>query len=415
MKYSPQNDPNGLSKIMAIILLLSMVLLGVFPLDVILPSFPALAGHFGTSTSDIALSISLFVVCVAVSQILLGPLSDSLGRKPLLMGGIALAIIGALGCIHATEYWAFLLFRVMQALGCGCFVLANALVQDIFSGAQRDRVRILVITASGVFISTSPLAGTWLQAMFDWPGSFYVFCAVAALILIQAALSLKPLAPEARRQTDFIQSYRKIAASPAFLGYSIIAAIAFACHFSFIVVSPIIFLDLLQLSQLQFSMVLFGYGAAYIAGGLLASALNSRLGYERQMLGGVALTALAGALLLGMNACMELGVWAILLPMILCTTGTTLSRPAATGCAMDKFPSNAGAASSMLNSVVFLLGGAISAVLSLASANPGMSLGLGFVLLSAIATFIALATFKSERKHLGSDAEVHQHAHRIGD
>lgn len=150
-----------------------MVLLGVFPLDVLLPSFPALAAHFQSKPADIAFSISLFAIGISLSQLLIGPLSDTFGRKSLLIGGMVVSIIGATGCVLSKEYTWFLIFRMIQATGCGCFVLSQALVQDMFEGKERDRLRILMITASGIFISLSPLLGSLLQQFLDWPGSFF--------------------------------------------------------------------------------------------------------------------------------------------------------------------------------------------------------------------------------------------------
>lgn len=183
------------AKASAIALLLLMVLLGVFPLDVILPSFPALSAHFDTRSSDIALSISIFAIGVSISQFFLGPLSDQIGRKSLLIMGLMISILGAIGCANAVEFATFMIFRVLQALGCGCFVLSNALVQDIFSSEERDRVRILMTSASGLFISLSPLAGTLLQSTLGWTGSFYIFSLIAAAVLLHAVLTL-PAPPE---------------------------------------------------------------------------------------------------------------------------------------------------------------------------------------------------------------------------
>ena len=166
-----------------IVLLMTMVLLGVFPLDVLLPSFPALAEHFQNKPSDIAFSISLFAIGISLSQLLIGPLSDIVGRKGLLISGMVVSIAGATGCVFSTEYMWFLIFRMVQAIGCGCFVLSQALVQDMFEGKERDQLRILMITASGIFISISPLLGSVLQQLFDWPGSFFLFIVLALGVL----------------------------------------------------------------------------------------------------------------------------------------------------------------------------------------------------------------------------------------
>ncbi|MGH9916522.1 MAG: MFS transporter, partial [Pyrinomonadaceae bacterium] len=113
-----------------IILLNLLILLSAIPLDVMLPSFPDLASHFRTDTTDIALSISVFAVGFSVAQLFVGPLTDRYGRKRLLMIGLLLALAGALGCIFSTRYSIFVGFRILQSIGCACFLLAQAIVQD---------------------------------------------------------------------------------------------------------------------------------------------------------------------------------------------------------------------------------------------------------------------------------------------
>jgi MFS family permease len=138
---------------------------------------------------------------VGISRLLnclIGPLSDVIGRKGLLLAGMSVSMLGALGCVMTSDYRCSYMFRVMQALGCGCFVLSQALVQDLFEGEERDRLRILMVTATGMFISVSPLAGTFLQAWLGWRGSFWVFTALAAVVLIKAWLFLdqQPSGPQ---------------------------------------------------------------------------------------------------------------------------------------------------------------------------------------------------------------------------
>ena len=166
-----------------IALLILMTSLGVFPLDVILPSFPALAEHFQTSTTRIAFSLSIFAMGFAFSQIAIGPLSDRFGRRKLLLAGLGLAVSGAIGCTMAQDFSSFLTFRLVQAIGCGCFVLANAIIQDLFFGTQRRQLRILMVSISGICISVSPLIGTMLQTVAGWTASFHVFAALGVVTI----------------------------------------------------------------------------------------------------------------------------------------------------------------------------------------------------------------------------------------
>ncbi|MBK5526958.1 MFS transporter [Pseudomonas sp. TH06] len=382
----------------AVSLLLAMVLLGVFPLDVLLPSFPALAAHFQTTPADIALSISLFAVGIAFAQVLIGPLSDVIGRKGLLLAGMSVSMLGALGCVMTSDYTLFLIFRVVQAVGCGCFVLSQALVQDLFEGEERDRLRILMVTASGIFISVSPLAGTFLQATLGWRGSFWVFTALAAVVLIKAWVLLdnsRPASSGAR--LGFIQSYRRVLGNFESVGYWLISAFAFACHFSFIVISPLIFMDQLQLAPYDFSLILLVYGAAYIVGGIAASVLNRRITPGRQIITGLSLILLSGLAMLYLAANHALAPATVLIPMLICTAGTTITRPAATSRAMALFPENAGTSASAGSTIIFISGGLISALISLSPANLQATLGYSFVLLSCVALALNSAISRRTR------------------
>ncbi|MFW9079572.1 multidrug effflux MFS transporter [Pseudomonas sp. P2757] len=370
----------------AVSLLLAMVLLGVFPLDVLLPSFPALAEHFSRTPADIALSISLFAVGIAFAQLLIGPLSDVIGRKGLLLAGMTVSMLGAMGCVMTNDYSLFLMFRVVQALGCGCFVLSQALVQDLFEGEERDRLRILMVTATGVFISVSPLAGTFLQATLGWRGSFWVFTVLAALVLIKAWLFLDNSRPAVRgTRTNFLKAYRRVLGDFDFVGYWLISAFAFACHFSFIVISPLIFMDHLQLSAYDFSLILLIYGAAYVVGGIIATVLSRRIAAGQQIVVGLSLILLSGLVMLYLAVNFELAAATVLIPMLICTAGTTIARPAATSRAMGMFPDNAGTSASAGSTLIFICGGLISALISLSPANLQSTLGYSFVILSSVA------------------------------
>jgi len=356
-----------------------MTLLGVFPLDVILPSFPALSAHFQTPPSDISLSISIFAVGVAISQLFLGPLSDRIGRKSLLQAGLILSIIGATGCTLTSNFTTFVFFRMLQALGCGCFVLTHALVQDIFTRSDRDRIRVIMTSASGLFISISPLIGVLLQETMGWTSSFYFFSLIAVWLILQAHIVLAAEPSPPLGKAPFLTCYSEIASNGKFLGFSLIAAIAFTCHFSFIAISPVIFLKHFQLSQIEFGFTLLSYGAAYVAGGLIATRLQKAISQHAQITTGVSLIGISGIALLLFTVWTPPQVATILLSMIICTTGTTIARPVATSCAMEFFPQTSGAAASALNTIIFLVGGLGSAAVAAIESNFQTLLGVTFI------------------------------------
>ena len=369
----------------AVGLLLTLTLLGVFPIDVVLPSFPALSEHFQSPSSDIALSVSLFAVGIALSQLLIGPLSDVMGRKNLLLIGITISAGGATGCVLADSYWSFLFFRVVQALGCGCFVLSQALIQDLFTGQEQQRLRVLLVTCGGIFISVSPLAGTGLQSWMGWRGSFLVFIALAIGVFASAChlLERSPSGSQSRR-FNIIASYRKVFGDFSFIAYWLTSALAFSCHFSFIVISPLVLIDQLHLSPEAFSLVLLGYGLAYIGGGAVASVLSNRVDPQAQIVTGLGLILAAGLLMLGLANYLGLSITTLLAPMIVCTAGTTIARAAANNQAMTIFPAQAGTSASAGSVLIFIVGGITSAVISLTPLDLQLALALCLILLSLL-------------------------------
>lgn len=380
-----------------VLLLLLISLLGVFPLDVILPSVPLLARDFGVDAQYIAYSISLFAVGVAISQTIIGPLSDRMGRKRLLIAGLVVSVAGALGCILTTSYQGFMVFRLLQAVGCGCFVLSQAVVQDRFNGHQRNAVRILMTSASGLFISLSPLAGSVLQQYFGWEGSFQAFVVLAVVVLL---LSLKLLQekPTANSPTGVLSSYPILLKDRAFLVSSLFSCLAFASHFSFVVVSPLLLIEQMGLTEFAFSMVFLGYGLAYMAGGFIASWLNGRMTMQAQVAWGFALIGLAGVALCLVVTVHELGVFSLLFPLVLCTIGTTIVRPAATTHALGRHPERAGAAASLNNTMLFAFGGGASMLVASISGSLPMSLALGFIASSLAGWYLLVYLKGLERK-----------------
>lgn len=368
-----------------IVLLMTMTLLAVFPLDVVLPSFPALANHFGHTPSEIAQSVSIFAIGLAVSLLLIGPLSDMFGRKKLLLAGIALSAVGAAGCLLAPNFSWFIGFRVLQAVGCGAFALSQALIQDVFAGRELERIRIWMTTAGGIFISSSPLMGTWLQIYGGWQASFYVFIALAMVVWFWSVRLMHDSRSSHRpSKQQFFSGYWLLFSDIRFIGYWLISALAFACHFSFIVMSPLIFMEHLNLSEYQFAWALLLYGAAYVFGGMVAGILHRTMDADRQINIGLLLIAVSGLVMLWLAWQFGLSAVTVLVPMLICTTGTTICRPIANSKAMTLYPQLAGTSTSAGSLLIFMCGGLISLVINLATENLTTALALCFLILSAL-------------------------------
>ncbi|AZE91827.1 MFS transporter [Pseudomonas orientalis] len=365
------------------ILITCISLISFFPINILLPSFPALSVQFDTPGADIALSISLFTLVFSISQLVAGPLSDKWGRKEVLLGCILLSILGAIGCAWAPDYLTFLLFRTVQAMGCGFFVLGHALVEDLFEEQDRVRVRLYYMTLSGSFVALSPLIGSWLQTTFDWQGSFYGFALMATGMLIHAQCTLPAKSASAHRaQVSIIGTLKAVASSHDFLRYWWIAALVFACYFALISVTPLIFMDALKLSEYEYALVLMVYGVAYLLGGLLASYLQKCISLSRQINIGLGLLLVAGVLLMLVVSLQTITSLTLLIPMLISALAVTLVRPAAISAAMLLFSSRAGTAASAGNSIMFLTAAVSSAALAQTGAHLLMTIAVSFIVFS---------------------------------
>ncbi|QXI28238.1 MFS transporter [Pseudomonas vanderleydeniana] len=381
----PSHETTRQSGRSRLLLVTGISLISFFPLNVLLPAFPTLAEQFATSTADIALTVSLFTLVFAFSQLVTGPLSDRFGRKKVLLACLALSSIGAIGCTLSTDFTVFLFFRGVQALGCGFFVLGLALVEDLFEPQERAPVRIFYMSFSGLFVALSPLLGSWLLDSFGWKSSFLAFALVAMGIALLARwiLASSP-GTEASQSQAAGQSLLQILGHRDFRRYWQIAALVFCTYFALTSVSPLIFMDGLRLSEYQYAIVLLIYGMAYLLGGVLAAWLQKRLTVRAQIDIGLLLLGTAGLALLLTLQLKQVSTASLLLPMCLSAAAVSITRPAAISAAMLLFPANAGTAASAGNTIMFLAAASSSALLAKSGALLIPAVGLAFVLCSLL-------------------------------
>lgn len=382
MKFKPTFKP--------MLLLIFMSALGVFPLDVILPSIPSISNHFNAPSSRTSAGIALFAIIVALSQLVIGPASDKFGRKRIFLYCILFTIAGSVGCTFTKNEDFFYFFRFIQACGCGGFVLLQAFVQDIFTPTERIKKRILLTSVSGICISLSPVVGALLETSFGWPGSFYTFAILACLIFFLGKASLPSSCPAplfTGANGDTVQSANR---EKQFILNSTISALAFASHFSFIILSPIIFLESLELSLYEYSVAMLFYGLAYVVGGIIASILIRKISAVRQVTFGLLIIATGGSAMGCLHYMSGMSQLTVITCAIISTCGVTVVRPACTNMAMEAMPSKPGTAASILNTITFIGGGVISFTIGLFASGANWLLPIALFTLALIGLTICI-------------------------
>jgi len=334
-------------------LLALLTAVGPMSVDLYLPSLPELGRVFGASVPQVQLTLSGYLLCFAIGQIVFGPISDHVGRKPVLLAALSLYVAVCLSCMFATSIEMLIALRCLQALGvAGAPVLARAIVRDLYHGvrAGRELARMGSITALAPVVA--PSLGGILQSTFGWRASFL---GMAALGLCAIVLVVR-LLPETMKQPpkhpmsllSIIRGYGIFLRHRTFRIYLAIVSASYGGLFAWISGSSFVLQDLYGLSPLLFGLVFAAATLGYGMGTLLAARLVVRIGIDRTIVcGGVALAvgglAMAAAIALGATSPAALAV-----PMALYLCGLGLAMPQSMAGALMPFPERAGAASSLL-------------------------------------------------------------------
>jgi MFS transporter, DHA1 family, multidrug resistance protein len=378
-------------------LLALLTAVGPMSVDLYLPSLPELGRVFGASVPQVQLTLSGYLLCFAIGQIVFGPISDHVGRKPVLLAALSLYVAICLSCLFATSIEMLIALRCLQALGvAGAPVLARAIVRDLYHGvrAGRELARMGSITALAPVVA--PSLGGLLQSTFGWRASF-VGMAVLGLCAILLVIRLLPETMKQRPQepislSSVLRGYGIFLRHRTFRIYLAIVAASYGGLFAWISGSSFVLQDLYGLSPLLFGLVFAAATLGYGLGTLLAARLVVRIGIDRTIVcGGVAL-AVGG---LAMAAAIAMGATspaALALPMALYLCGLGLAMPQSMAGALMPFPERAGAASSLLGFLQQTTASAIGILVGQMLGTSALPLAVMIGTMGVLA--LALALFK---------------------
>jgi DHA1 family bicyclomycin/chloramphenicol resistance-like MFS transporter len=218
--------------------------------DLYLASLPGMALDFGVSPAAVQQTLSLFVFGFGTAQLISGPLSDRYGRRPVLIGGLALYFVSGLACALAPSLGWLIAARFVQAIGCcTAVVVARAIIRDAYTPAEGARVLARALSLLALAPILGPILGGYLQVSFGWRAAF-VALALAGLAVWAASLrhlteSNKQLNPMAMRPASLVRTYLDVVRTPAFWAYALPGSISYASIFVFISGTPFVLIKVL--------------------------------------------------------------------------------------------------------------------------------------------------------------------------
>jgi len=333
-------------------LLAGLSAVGPLTTDMYLPSLPDIARLLGASSAQVQLTISAYLIGFAAGQIIYGPVSDRHGRKPVLIGAIALYCAASLACALSTSIEMLIVARAFQALGgSGGIVLTRAIVRDIYSGAHAGRELSVIGSVMALAPVLAPVLGGLIQTAFGWRMTFLALVgagfAGAAVVWALLPETLNTRATEPVSLPSMLRSYRIVGRNRAYLAYLSITAASYAGLFAWISGSAFVLQDLYGLAPFDFGVAFALGSVGYMVGSAIAARLVIRLGLDGVLgLGGCACAAgglaMVAAVAFGLMSSMSL-----VLPMAVYLAGLGMVLPQGIAGAMTPFPERAGAASSL--------------------------------------------------------------------
>lgn len=337
-------------------LLAGLSAIGPLTTDMYLPSLPDIANNLGAATAEVQLTISAYLIGFAAGQIVYGPVSDRLGRKPVLIGALALYGVASLICAMSTSIHMLIAARSLQAVGgCGGIVLARAIVRDLYSGARAGRELSLIAAVMALAPVLAPIAGGGLQSGFGWRVIFLVLAlaALTGVLIVWLLLpeTLRARAAEPVSILSIARSYGLVARNRAYLAYLALATASYAGLFAWISGASFVLQGLFGLSPFVFGFAFAGGSLGYMVGSSVSARLTHRLGLDGVIGVGSVLTAIGGIGMMVAVAFETRSAGTLVLLMAVYLAGMGMVLPQSLAGALTPFPERAGAASSFLGFV----------------------------------------------------------------
>jgi MFS transporter, DHA1 family, multidrug resistance protein len=370
-----------------IVVLGSMNAIGPLSIDMYLPAFPEITRALHTSASAVQLTLTACVAGLALGQLVIGPLSDRLGRRLPVIAAMVTYSAASLLCALAPSVGALIALRFVQGLaGAGGIVISRAVVRDLHSGAAAVRLFSSLMLVTGLAPILAPLAGGQLLGLTSWEGIFVALSILSALIAVLAALGLRETLPAEGRSTHGLRrtlhTMGGLLRDHKFLGHALAAGLTFGALFAYISGSSFALQRIYGLSPQLYSLAFAMNGLGLIAASQVNARLVERVGPTRLLRRALAFVVASALTLLTVVSVGGLSVWAVLVPMFVIVSGLAFVLPNATALALADHPAVAGTASALLGVIQFMVGAIAAPLVGVAGPDTAVPMGVVMVVLA---------------------------------
>jgi MFS transporter, DHA1 family, multidrug resistance protein len=332
-------------------LLMTMTAIGSMSLNLLVPAVPKLVEILASDAETVQMTISIYILGLALAQLMTGPLSDRFGRRPVILFGFSLATAASLAAIAMTSAPGLIVVRFLQAIGGATGVaIGRAIIRDMFGRERAAEMIGLVASAMAIAPMIAPLIGGIIDTVFGWKGIFVFSAAASSMVLIWAATTLPETRPQATEGERGVRSnLRTLITNPRFIGYVLSAALGSGAFFVFVGGGPHVLITIMHLSSAEYGLWFLPVAGGYIVGNIITSRLSSRYGVDSMLWWGAVIEMAGGIMgVLALPLIGTLGAVAIVVPSAIMGIGNGVLLPNAIAGAVSIRPQAAGTASGML-------------------------------------------------------------------
>ncbi|WP_460772407.1 multidrug effflux MFS transporter [Microbacterium sp. GXF7504] len=373
----PGDAMSGRRRLLYVLLLGALTALGPFTIDLYLPAFPTLERDFDTTAAAIQLTLTGTMIGFALGQLIVGPLSDKLGRRVPLLVVTGVHVVASTAAAIAPDLLLLGAARVLMGAGAAAGgVVAAAIVRDLFGGKRLVVMLSRLALVSGVAPVLAPLVGSWLLGVMPWRGIFVVLAVYGAVMLVCSLFLLPETLPKARRQerggTTARQRYREVFGDRVFVGVLIIGGMSFSGLFSYLSASSFLFQESYGFDAQQYGILFAANSIGVAAGTQLAARLAARFGPQWVLAFSTAALALAAVAIVVTDQ-LGLGLWGTVVPLFVFMTAAGFTFPCVQVLALDRHGSAAGTAQSIIGATNFGVAGIISPLVGWLARDAGIT------------------------------------------
>lgn len=363
--------------------------------DLYLATLPGMAADFGVTASAVQNTLSLFVIGFGTAQLVSGPLSDRFGRRPVMIGGVALYFASSVACAFAPSLFWLVAARFAQAIGCCTgVVVARAVIRDAFPPAEGGRMLAKASSLLAIAPILGPILGGYLQLAFGWRAAF-VALALAGLVVWIAALtrmreSNSQLDGDALRPGRLLRSYLDVGRSPAFWAFALPGTLSYASIFAFISGTPFVLIRVLGVPPQHYGFWFAAGVLGYLCGAMLCRRLIPRVGLQRALHIGTWIALAGGVVFVSLTYAGLTTPATVILSQFMVMGAHGINFPSAQAGSLAPFPEKAGAAAGLFGFISML--GAFATGIWVAGSHDGTVHPL-----ASITAVVAVVLFVSAR------------------